>query len=173
MIYEFKLSKTDVITTSAGGIANNSFNNDPSAISEFGTLSSLFSLCRLVDSQIKLLRCLDTATPTTVSVGAFHPLAYNILGDDAGAPGSYAGVLDSPNAKVWSYAFDSSPYGTSLSLSFRGQREPLWADVTTPYSATLYQGCPGNAQVYGDSLPASLQIAFVVQFLTIQFTNRM
>ncbi len=171
-IYEFRLSRYFAKTTSAGGVLDDYFDNNPASYAEWSALTTLFSMVRIRKVVARFSTTYSRAVPTTVSVGQFRPMVININFDDIGAPGGYAGALDSPLNKIWNYAFDTSPIGPSLALNFTGEHEPLWADVTSPSSSTLYQGCPGCCQMYVDTASVSTEIIGVVQDLYIQMMNR-
>ncbi len=171
-IYEFRLSRFFAKTTSAGGVLDDFFDNNPASYAEWSALTTLFSMVKLRKVVARFSTEYSRAVGTTVAVGQFRPMVININFDDIGAPGSYAGALDSPLNKVWNYAFDTSPIGPTLALNFTGEHEPLWADVTTPSSSTLYQGCPGCCQMYVDTASVSTEIIGVVQDLYIQMMNR-
>ncbi len=171
-IYEFRLSRYFSKTTTVGGVLDDYFSNDPSSYSEWSALITLFSMCRIRRATARFATCYSRTVPTVSSTGGFRPMVVNANYDDVGAPGSYAGALDSPMNKVWNYAFDTSQLALTMGLTFSGEHEPLWADVTTPSSSTLYQGCPGCFQMYADSSTASTEVIGVVQDLFIQFMNR-
>jgi hypothetical protein len=171
-IYEFRLSRYFAKSTSVAGVLDDYFDNNPASYSEWSALTTLFSMVKLRRSMARFARAYQNAVGTTVAVGAFRPMVININFDDIGAPGSYAGALDSPKNKVWNYVFDTDPLPQVLTLDFVGEHEPLWADVTTPSSSTLFQGCPGCCQMYVDTATASIEVIGVVQDLYILMMNR-
>jgi hypothetical protein len=94
------------------------------------------------------------------------------LADNAGSPGSYAAIEDSPNVIVFNYAFDTSMHGFKTGIEYKGTDTPLWADTSVPASSTTFVGCPGCLQIYGESMPVSTECLFVLRSLTLEFTNR-
>lgn len=170
-IYEFVVSTEHNYTSSAGGIVNVALDFDPSSSVEWSSLITLFSLVRIKKASIQMERAVATAIPTTLSQGAFRPIIFALLRDNAGTPGSYAAIEDSPHT-IYNYAFETK--GVTRSISFPGPsgEMPLWADTSVPASSTTYVGCPGCCQMYGESIPVSTEVLFVVRSLTIQFQNR-
>jgi hypothetical protein len=174
MTYRFLLCSTHQLSSSAGGIINTIQDNDPSTTGEWSSLTALFSLCRLKKATYIISRSVATAIPTTVSVGAFRPIKFAALMDNAGSPGSYAQIEDSPNCVTYNYAFDQSPHGFTTSYTFKHQPDPddYWADTSAPASSTSQTGCPGGLQVYGESIPVSTEVIFFTRQLLIDFKNR-
>jgi len=171
-IYPFRLASEHQYSASAGGIINAVLDNDPSTTPEYTSLTALFSLVRITRARYRIVRAVSTAVPTTVSVGAFRPMMFVPLIDNAGAPGSYAQTEDSPNVVMYDYAFDTSAHGMTVQQVFRGTETPLWADTSVPASATSFQGCPGCLQIYGESMPVTTECIFVMRELFLEFTNR-
>jgi len=170
-IYEFVLSSEHNYSSSAGGIVNVALDFDPSTMTEWTSITAMFSLVRIKEASIDMQRVVATAIPTTTSVGAFRPIIFALLRDNAGTAGSYAAIEDSPHT-VYNYAFETK--GVSRSIKYPGPsgEMPLWADTTAPASATAYVGCPGCCQIYGESMPVSTECLFVVRSLTVQVQNR-
>jgi len=171
-IYEFKLTRSFKFGSSVAGVMNNYSTFDPTFMAEYSSLTALFSMVKLKRAEAFFSRNLSTAVPTTTSSGDWDPMVVNILYDDVGAPGSYAGALDSPNFKVWNYAFDTMRSPLHLALDFTKQKLQ-WADSASPSSATQPGvGCPGCIQIYGESQPVSTNTVFVILSLWVLFTNR-
>ena len=172
-IYGFRLARFVTFTSTVGGVIDQTINNDPSALTpEWTSITSLFSQVKILKVRYTFTRLQATAIPTTTTAGGYYPIVLALNYDDVGVAGSYSGALDSPHWKAWNYAFETTGSGPTLELSFSGEHEPLWADVNTPASSTLYQGCPGNLQIYGSNIPVSTEAFGCVQELFIAFMNR-
>ncbi len=171
-IYEFRLSRLFGKSSDVGGTVNEYFSNDPSSYAEWSSLTALFSQVKIRRAMARFARGYQGPVGTTVGVGSFRPMVVNANFDDIGTPGSYAGALDSPLNRVWHIDFDQSQLALELHLDFVGEHEPLWADVTTPASSTLYQGCPGCFQMFQDTTTASVEVCTVVQDVYILMMNR-
>ena len=171
-IYRFRLTSFHNYTSSAGGVVNTVLDNDPSTTGEYSSLTALFSLVRLRRAQYRIARVVATAIPTAVSVGAFRPLLVAALMDNAGAPGSYDQIMDSSSVVMYNYAFDTSPHCMKTHMDFTGAQTPLWADTSVPASSTTYVGCPGCLQIYGESMPVSTEVLWIMRELIVEFTNR-
>jgi hypothetical protein len=172
--YRYMLVSEHQYTSTAGGVLNQILDNDPSTTVEWTSFQNLFSLCRLARATYQVTRSVATAIPTTVSVGAFRPIKFAALPDNAGAPGSYSAIEDSPNCVTYNYAFDTSMHGFSTSRTFKHAPDPedYWADMSTPSSSTSQTGCPGGLQIYGESIPVSTEVLFVTRKLLIDFKCR-
>jgi hypothetical protein len=171
-IYPFRIASEHNFSSTAGGIINQVLDNDPSTCTEYTSLTALFSLVRIRRAVYRVVRSVSTAVPTTTSVGAFRPLMVVPLIDNAGAPGSFAAIEDSPNVIMYNYAFDTSMHGFKCGSHFGGDEEPLWADTSVPASSTTFVGCPGGLQIYGESMPIGTECLFILRELFLEFTNR-
>jgi hypothetical protein len=172
LVYTFMVASEHNYTSTAGGILNSVLDNDPSTTVEWASFTNLFSFVRIRMAEYRVCRAVATAIPTTTSVGAFRPIVVAPLIDNAGAPGSYASINDSPSSVIYQYAWDTSLHGLSVRTKFPNNDLPLWADTSVPASSTTYVGCPGGLQIYGEQLPVSTEVLFIVRRLVIEFTNR-
>jgi hypothetical protein len=171
-IYKFQIATYGSLTSSVAGLIATSIVNDPSAWSEWSSLSILFSQCRLRKASLYLMNAGNKAIGTTASNGNWQPTIFNALYDEVAAPTSYDATCDSPNFKVYNHNFDTSRSGTVIHLSFTGERTPLWGDVSAPHSSTAFSGTPGCFQVYADGQTVSTVMLTYVQVLQIEFMNR-
>jgi hypothetical protein len=171
-IYGFRLSRYQTHTTSVGGVLALSLNNDPSTWSEYSSLTALFSQIRIRRATLHVIRAFQNAVGTTTSGGNWQPIVYNALYDEVAAPTSYDSCIDSPNFKVFNHNFSTSNTGGMISLDFTGALTPLWADVSSPQSSSLYQGCPGCFQIYADGQSVSTVVIASIQVLDLEFMNR-
>jgi hypothetical protein len=169
-IYRFRLTHFKSHTTSVGGVLAEVLNNDPSTWQEWSSLSSLFTQVRIRRATLHVHRALQASVPTTTSYGNCLPLAFNAMYDEVAAPTTYDTCTDTPNYKIFDHYFATK--GMTITLDFTGATTPLWADVSTPQSSSLFQGCPGCFQLYADNQFVSTVIACSFQTLDLEFMNR-
>jgi hypothetical protein len=169
-IYRFRLTHYTTHTTSVGGVLAVVVNNDPSTWQEWASISALFTQVRIRRATLHLSRALQASVPTTTSYGNCMPTVFNALYDEVAAPTTYDTCIDSPNYKIFNHFFATT--GMTISLDFTGAQTPLWADVSTPQSSSLFQGCPGCFQLYADNQTPSTVILSSFQTLDLELMNR-
>jgi len=131
-VYAFRLSKYGTLTTDVGGVLASSLTNDPSAWSEWSSISALFTQCKLRYAHIHFITAFRQAVPTTTSGGNWQPVVFNALYDEAAAPTTYDSCIDSPNFKMYNHNNDATNSGIRISLDFT-KHGVLWGDVSAPY----------------------------------------
>jgi hypothetical protein len=150
-IYKFRLTNSQNVTTTGGGIVTGYQNADPSGgagstwtASEWSSLTSLFSEVRFTKFVLHFGRVagLTQGNPVYIS---------GVLSTVGANPSSTNQVWDNADAQILQLASETAQRPVKHSIV---QSDVAFAIVTTPNPGS-YAGCPGAIQYYGDGFATS------------------
>jgi len=156
--YTFMLRGYSTLSFTAT-VINSFFPCDPSAsgsnFPEWGDLTPLFSEFKMVEFGVQIVNTrLDNSTTQE-----FQSLAIGGNLGTAGAPGSYATIVDNADSKLFAWSQNTQPYGITHVIKGKGLN---WSVVTAP-TTTPYAGAPGCIGVYctGNASPSNVMDVLV------------
>jgi len=143
--YTFRLAYTHTIATDAAGNVLTFLPWDPTGISEYTAVSSLFSQVRLREARV---------TANGISGDGNQVYVSSYMNSSGSAPSSFSAVITIPDCVGW------SPYNTAINQKKSSPIHPnkLWADISTP-SPGPDQGCFGQWYIATDH-PGSFSVDY-------------
>jgi hypothetical protein len=166
--YQFKMTSTGNITSSAGGVVNGYVSFDPTGLggSEWGYLSGLFDYVRIVQARLTLV----AINPHADGYATGRINAYVAFSCDAGktatSPGSLAAVIDCANLVCVSPAEPKPQL-----IHYKAPGDLNWATVAAPIPGA-YAGCYGQFQYYQSGLSNTIQYLSYIYEGIYEFCSR-
>lgn len=163
--YKFRLANLSAFSSDIGGVLAWAFAFDPSAITEFTTLSSLFNEVRIVQAKLTLINHNphgDSAAAPVLKPGL-------VCGTDIGlagtTPASAAAVYENPDSII-------IPLGSDLPHYLHSQRFDNDFALTVAPIPGPYAGCYGQFQGYQSTCSVSTKYLECLFEGIYEFTSR-
>jgi hypothetical protein len=149
--YYFRLQTNGAISSNGAGSIITYLNFDPSGISEFTSLATLFNEVRCVSNTLHLNNTNPHSDGYAVgNIKTSIAVACDI-GKNSINPSSYDIVLDCPNSRFWPLGCDKT-----LTMKVTMPKDLNFAATSSPVP-NPYAGCYGEWQFYATGLTVSVE----------------